>query len=145
MYYTETELSEALFIATKKINNITKTCEVYTRGVNDCFAFLSEYDIQLRGKSKTIDFIKLPYNSPKEWYKQLLKNNFTIESFAQHCGYEALPSKRPKLGDVAFKDGSVMIAGKDFWQSTCDTNSGVRNYKQIMFVERHLQIFRPRK
>jgi len=146
MYYNLEELSVALNKATDNINYRTIFCKEYTRGINDCFALLFEYDMLLRSKSKANEFFKEPWNSSKGWFKYLYKSNHTIESYAEYCGYEIIKNKRPKLGDIAFEKGSAMIAGDGFWHSTCENNSGVNTNRQIMFVERHLTILaRPRK
>lgn len=145
MYYTDEEMLTALQRATDTINQLTNACKEYTRGVNDCFALFAEYDLELRGKSKARDLFTTRWKSSREWLHQLLKSGHTLRTYAEYCGYEYIPSRRPKLGDIAFEKGSAMIAGDGFWHLTREDNLGVRENRQILFLERHLELARPRK
>jgi len=145
MYYTEKELLKAVYTAENVINKLSKDYGKYIRGINDCFALLSEYDKALRGYTKS-KIVEPPWESSAEWFYKLRKAGYTLNSYAEYCNYEIIPSKRPKLGDIAFEKGSAMIAGNGFWYSVPEDNSGVRSTRQIMFFERHLMaLARPRK
>jgi|SRR5210317_82589 len=135
MYYTVEEMSEALQRAVNRINLITKDCENYTRGTNDCFALFAEYDYQLRGEaSKARDLIKFLWNSPREFVVKLAREGYSIYDFAEYCNYRLVSSKRPELGDVAFLSG-VFICDGEFWVSPKETNEGICNKLQVMPVE----------
>jgi hypothetical protein len=136
MYYTEEEMSGALQRARCTIDALTESCEEYTRGVNDCFALFAEYDKELRGKTNARDTLKEPFNSVRGWFRNLLAAGYTIETYAEHCGYEVVKNKRPKLGDVAFQSGAMIHDGA-FWVSTNENNSGTEVQKQAFFLERH--------
>jgi len=145
MYYTEKELLKAVYTAEDVITKLYKDHGKYIRGINDCFALLSEYDKALRGYTKS-KVVEPPWESSAEWRYKLRKAGYTLKSYAEYCNYEIIPSKRPKLGDIAFEGGSAMIAGDGFWYSVPEDNLGVRLIRQIMFFERHLIILaRPRK
>jgi hypothetical protein len=141
-YYTEKECLEALNKATKTINDITNTCKEYTRGLNDCFAFFAEYDLELRGHSKARDIIKTPWKSTREWTVKLLRAGYDIESYAEYCGYNIIANRRPLTGDISFEKGA-MLCKNGFWVSTNENNTGVENRRQAMFLERSIPIARP--
>jgi len=145
-YYTEEECLEALQRATRNINLLTESCTEYTRNINDCFAFYAEYDLQLRGHSKARDLITKPWKSSRQWMVNLMRQGYNLETYAEYCGYEIIPSKRPQLGDIAFLSGSGLIAGDGYWYSTCEDNSGVTARRRITYYDRHLApLARPRK
>jgi hypothetical protein len=138
-YYTEEEMSGALQRACCTIDALTKSCENYTRGVNDCFALVIEYDKELRGNTKARDIINKPYGSVKGWYRNLLDTGHTIESYSEYCGYEVVKNKRPKLGDVAYNSGTMVNNGA-FWVSTNENNSGTGVVRQALFLERRVTL-----
>ena len=138
-YYTEEEMSGALQRACCTIDALTESCEEYTRGVNDCFALLAEYDKELRGKTKARDIVKEPFDSVKGWFKNLLVAGYNLEQYAEYCGYEVVRNKRPKLGDLAFYLGAMVHDGAS-WVSTNENNSGTEVYKQAFFLERHITL-----
>jgi len=139
MYYTEDERSKALQLAVDTINNLTNACTEYTRGINDCFALVAEYDLALRGKSKARDIVKMPWKSTKDWFVKLARKGYTVEEYAEYCGYELVKNKRPKLGDIAFYEGGMINEGY-FWISTKEDNTGVFNRLPVFFYERKIPI-----
>lgn len=138
-YYTEEEMSRALQRACQTMDILTASCTEYTWGVNDCFALVTEYDYELRGKTKARDIVKDPYSSIKGWLRNLLKTGHTVESYAEYCGYEVVKNKRPELGDIAFHSGA-MINNGDFWVSTNENNSGTSTIRQALFLERRVPV-----
>lgn len=145
MYYTEKEMSEALQRASLTIDSITARCENYTRNVNDCFALLAEYDLELRGESKARDYITFSWETNKGFLRGLAKEGYSLYDYAEHCGYEVINNNRPKLGDIAFADGAMINDG-DFWVSTDEDNTGVRKARQAHFLERRLFVLaRPKR
>ena len=139
MYYSDEEMSEALQRACMTIDALTERCEEYTRGTNDCFALLAEYDKELRGESKARDKIMFRWKTTKEFIVGLAKEGYNLEQYMRYCGYEIIPSKRPVLGDIAFENGA-MISGDGFWVSTNENNTGVYNTRQVQFLERKLHV-----
>jgi len=133
-YYTYDEMFFAIQQAKDKINDLTNSCKEYTRGTNDCFALIAEYDLNLRGKTKARDIVKLPYKNFKDWYVKLIRLNYTPESYAEYCGYEIVKNKKAKLGDIAFDSGVAIHAG-DFWLTTNEQNKGTENKRQTFFLE----------
>ena len=138
-YYTEEECLEALQRATKVINEITESCENYTRGINDCFALLVEYDYQLKGKTRARDYVKFRWKTTREFIVKLAQEGYSLADYMEYCGYEILNNKRPQIGDIAFENGA-MINNGDFWVSTNENNTGVANTRQAHFLERHLHV-----
>ena len=136
MYYTEEEMSGALQRACCTIDTITESCENYTRGVNDCFALVAEYDLELRGQSKARDLINFQWKSTREFAVKLSKEGYSLPEFGQYCGYEVVRNKRPQLGDIAFHFGAMVHDGT-FWISTDENNSGTTASRQAFFLERH--------
>jgi hypothetical protein len=134
MYYTEKEMTTALQRACQTINHLTESCTEYTRNFNDCFALLAEYDLQLRGKSKARDVIDFEWNTTREFVYKLAKSGLTLEQFAIHCDYEIVRNKKPKLGDIAFKEGAMVNDGNS-WMSTNENNTGCHKVKQSFFLE----------
>jgi hypothetical protein len=122
MYYTEKECLDAL----------------------DCFALFAEYDKELRGYTKARDPFDRPWKTTREWLVRLLRQGYSIESYAEYCGYEIVTSRRPKTGYISFEDGA-MIAADGFWVSTNEINGGTDNKRQVKFLERHIPIARPRR
>jgi hypothetical protein len=139
MYYTEKEMSEALQRASWTIDSITDRCENYTRNVNDCFALLAEYDLELRGESKARDFINFNWNTTEEFVRALWKQGYTLLQYMEYCGYQIIKNNRPLLGDIAFEDGAMINDG-DFWVSTTETNKGVDRKRQTHFLERRVLV-----
>jgi len=143
MYYDEEELTQALERARVKIDKITERTSEYTRGTNDCFALLVAYDEELRGReSKARDLITFRWKSTREFVVKLARCGLSIEDYAVECGYELVPNKRPKLGDIAFDKGCLINEGK-FWVSTDEDNTGTCHLRQVQFLERHLSLGRP--
>jgi len=130
----------ALEKACEIINKRTLETDVYKRGFNDCFALLAVYDQELRlGYSKVKEIMDFEYDSPSEFLRTLRKKGFTLNKFAEYCGYQIIADKRPMSGDIAYEHGSAMIASdKGWWVTTSDYNEGIKNARQIMFVERRL-------
>jgi len=139
MYYTVEERTKALQQAVSKIDNLTKSCSEYTRGINDCFALLVEYDLALRGESKARDLIKFRWSSTKDFVAKLAQEGYDLIDLAEYSGYEIVWSKRPELGDVAFYKG-VLINDGDFWVSTKEDNSGVADEFMVMLVETRMPL-----
>ena len=146
MYYTEQELLDCITTTTDKLNSLP---DEFRRGVNDCYVLFLEYNKALRKTEDVYSPVTEEYNSTKEWFKKLTQSGHTVRSYAELLGFETVVNKRPKVGDVAFWQGSVLIAGEKFWITTDEKSSvgieRVVNNKQVMFLERHMQIFRPRK
>jgi len=146
--FTDTEIRLAIAKAEKEINFRAGHAGKYVRGYNDCLALLMSYDTHLRGMySKAYGLIDFNWESSKEFGEKLYyEKRMTPAELTQYCGYKIVLSKRPQLGDIAFENGSAMIAGDAFWISTCESNRGVVNKKQRMFLERHLSFLaRPEK
>lgn len=138
-YYTEEECLGALQRAKETINLKTESCKKYTRGINDCFALFAEYDLELRGKSKARDVLDFEWESTREFVRKLMGNGYGLKQYAEYCGYEVIPSKRPMLGDIAFEEGAMINDGK-FWVSTKEDNSGCHNLRQSLFLERNILV-----
>jgi hypothetical protein len=139
MYYTEKEMSEALQRASRTIDLLTVACTSYTRGINDCFALLAEYDLELRGESKARDIVTEPWKSTKDWCLKLARKGYSVETYAEYCGYEIVKNKRPKLGDIAFYEGGMINSG-DFWVSTNEDNTGMCKKLTTSFFERRIPL-----
>ena len=137
-HYDTQECSEAIEVATGIINTRTKALNVYTRGTNDCAAFLAEYDKALRGPTSraTLDFT---WGNPREFLVKLKHSGYTVSSYLEHCGYELVKNKRPLVGDVAFS-GGALIASKRGWLSTSEENTGVQVAKQLMYLELRMAV-----
>jgi hypothetical protein len=143
MYYTVEETQAATQRAARTINLITESCTEFTRNINDCFALFAEYDQELRGESVARDIINFEWKSQKEFVVRLARAGYSIETYAEYCGYERVKNHRPVSGDVAFDNG-VMLASNNMWISVREDNSGVYNVRQAHFLERQLpDIFRP--
>jgi len=138
-YYTEEEMSGALQRATRTINLLTESCTSYTRNVNDCFALLAEYDMELRGESKARDSIKFRWKTTKEFIIKLAHEGYNLEQYMQYCGYEIINNKRPLSGDIAFEQGAMIHDGYS-WVSTNETNEGVGALRPANFLERKLLV-----
>ena len=141
-YYTEEEMTEALQRATQTINLLTESCTEYTRGINDCFALLAEYDEELRGSTKARDYIKFRWKTTREFAVKLGREGYTIEQYIEYCGYELVRDKRPILGDIAFENGAMINDGI-FWVSTDENNKGVRDKRQTFSIEPRILLARP--
>jgi hypothetical protein len=140
MYYNEKEINYALIKATKIINERTKHLEKFTWGYNDCFCFLIEYDKALKGKKSQATKINLEYNNAKEYLRELRKKGHTLKSFAEYCNYEIRKDLRPKFGDIAYQNGSAIIAGNGHWVTTDENNLGVKKGRRYHFLDRHLSL-----
>jgi hypothetical protein len=140
MYYDKEELLKALNKATEIINKKTKDVEKFTWGYNDCFCFLIEYDKQLRGKKSQANSINFSYNNAKDYLRELRKKGHTLKSFAEYCNYEIRKDLRPQFGDIAYQDGSAIIAGNSHWVTTDENNFGVKEGRRYYFLDRHLSL-----
>jgi hypothetical protein len=139
MYYTEKEMSEALQRASRTIDLLTVACTSYTRGINDCFALLAEYDLELRGQSKARDEIDFEWSNTRQFVVKVARNGYTIPEYLEYCGYELLKNNKPQVGDIAF-DNAALIHGGTHWFTTLETNEGVRSVRQAFFLERHVAV-----
>lgn len=134
-YFTEEEMLKAIEEAVEIINTKSITLKSYIRGVNDCFALFMQYDKALRGdNSKTKEVIDFSWDSTKEFVLKLTKKGYSLDKYAEYCGYEIIKNRKPKLGDAAFEDGAMLNNG-NFWVSTDERNTGVINKKPHMFLE----------
>jgi len=122
-YYLLDERDTALYKAINEIN-IRANINNYTRGYNDCFAFLALYDEYLRGESRAYDKIKFKWNSVLDFQEKLAEVGYNIKTYLEYCGYEILRRERPIVGDVAFIKGAMIYNG-DFWVSPTETNQGI--------------------
>ena len=138
-YYTEEECRGALQRATNTINELTKRCENYTRGTNDCFALLAEYDKELRGSTKARDYINFQWKSTREFSIKLARQGYTLGQYMEYCGYQIIMNNKPLLGDIAFKQGAMINDGA-FWVSTKDDNTGAQQVVQSHFLETNLVV-----
>jgi len=138
--YIAKYLIEALENTKQEINERTRNTPVYKRGFNDCFAMVMVYDEKLRGYTKSKEIVDFEWESPKEFISKLKRKGYSLTDFATYCGYTVVTSKRPELGDIAFENGSAMIADKDHWISTSEINDGVQNKRQIQFLERNVSL-----
>jgi len=138
-YYTEEEMSSALLRATTTINNLTTASAEYTRGINDCFALMAEYELELTGQCKVRELVKFRWKSTRDFMVKLARAGYNIEQYMEYCGCEIISSKRPQLGDISFENGAMINDG-DFWVSTDEDNNGVRPKRQAHFLERQLPV-----
>jgi len=141
-YYTEEEITGALQRATRTINLLTESCTEYTRGINDCFALLAEYDKELRGSTKARDYIKFRWKTTREFAVKLGREGYSIKQYIEYCGYELVRDKRPILGDIAFENGAMINDGI-FWVSTDENNKGVKDKRQTFSIEPRILLARP--
>tara|TARA_R110000787_G_scaffold2708_6_gene10485 strand:- start:1274 stop:1726 length:453 start_codon:yes stop_codon:yes gene_type:complete len=140
-YYTKEECSTALKAAEARINELTRFSLTYTRGVNDCFALLVEYDKRLRGSTSVArQHINFEWETTKDFVVKLHKVGFTVEQYLEFLGYEIVSNRRPLIGDVAFEQGGIIIAGPRGWVSTLETNRGAAIKRPMTYLERHLKI-----
>ena len=143
MYYTVEEIKVAIDKAKAIINSRTKEVDEYTRGYNDCFSLIVEYDKSLRqGNTKySFDF---DYSDFISFFKGLRSRGYkNLKELARRNDYEVITTLRPQYGDIAFerptKDGGVaMIASNGCWVSTSDYNKGVVEKRPLFFLERKL-------
>lgn len=146
MYYSIKEISEAIKEAKAIINSRTKEIDVYTRGYNDCWSLVVEYDRLLRGEHSLFAKLDLTYRNSIDYLRQLKLNGYnTVHDLALKGNYEIIRTLKPNFGDVAFetfqdKTGGAMIAGDGFWISTSELNTGVYDKRQILFFERKLTL-----
>ena len=138
-YYTVEEMSGALQRATRTITLLTESCTEYTRGVNDCFALLAEYDYELRDESRARNYVTFHWKSTREFGVKLAREGYSIADYLEYCGCEIINNARPKMGDVAFDDGAMIHDGYS-WVSTNETNEGVRALRPANFLERKLLV-----
>jgi len=141
MYYEVEEITKALSEATEIINKRTVE-KGFIRGYSDCFCFLIEYDKALRNNKSKADeiFKKLKYNNAREFLIQLRKNRLDLKTFARYSGYEIRNNLRPKYGDIAYTDGSAVIAGNGHWVTTDENNSGVKEGARLQFKENRMHL-----
>jgi nucleoid-associated protein YejK len=145
MYYQDEELKQALFRTRVKIDKITECTREYTRGKNDCFAFMVTYDEELRGKrSKARELITFEWESTRDFLVKMARSKLTIEGVLVACNYEVVANKRPKLGDIAY-ESSCMVNDGRFWISTNENNTGTTDLRQVSFLERKATLARPIK
>jgi len=144
--YSIKELSEALEGARAIINSRTKEVDVYTRGYNDCWSLIVEYDRLLRGEHSLFAKLDLTYKNSIDYLRQLKLNGYdTVHDLALKGNYEIIRTLKPQFGDVAFelskdKTGGAMIAGDGFWVSTSEHNTGVCDKRPQFFFERKLTL-----
>jgi len=148
MYYTKEEIEIAIDKASKAISDKSKEVTKFTYGYNDCFALLVEYDKALRGKENTKlnEFFKTfgAYKNPKEWLSNMNRVGFdNYKDLAIHSGYEPARKKKPRFGDIGYEllkenVGMAMVAGNNFWVSSCPLNNGIQTSRRIVFYERRL-------
>jgi len=138
-YYTDVEMSGALQRATTTIDKLTTVCTEYTRGINDCFALMAEYELELTGRCKVRELVKFRWKSTREFMVKLARQGYNINQYMEYCGCEVINSKRPQLGDISFENGAMINDG-DFWVSTDEDNNGVRLKRQSHFLERQLPV-----
>jgi hypothetical protein len=136
MYYNVEEINYALTKATEIINERTVN-KGFIRSYSDCFCFLIEYDKALRNNKSKADeiFKKLKYNNAKEFLIELRKNKLNLKTFAIYSGYEIRSNLRPKHGDIAYTDGTAMIANNGHWVTTDEKNSGVVKGTKLKYRE----------
>jgi len=145
MYYTVEETSLALNEAKTIIDSRTKEVDAYTRGYNDCFAFLAEYDKALRGKDPDYN-LDLNYKTTLEFFQNIRKGGYrNLREFAIAAGYEVIRNSKTMHGDIAFehsrkKGGSAMIAEGRFWTTTCELNTGIQTSRRRLSSEGKLGI-----
>jgi nucleoid-associated protein YejK len=145
MYYQDEELKQALVRTRVKIDKITECTKKYTRGKNDCFAFIVAYDEELRGKqSKVRGLITFKWESTRDFLVKMARAKLTVEGVLVACNYEVVASKRPKLGDIAYESSCMVNDGK-FWISTNEDNTGTTDLRQVSFLERKATLARPIK
>lgn len=143
-YYTEEERLEALERASATITQRGEKETLYKRGYNDCMAFLMIYDTYLRGTpSEAYKYINFEWCNPKQFLIKLYRNNMTLPLLAKKCGYKIITGSRPTLGDIAFEQGSAMIAGRTNWYSPAEDNSGVKNKRKLKAKETADLLARP--
>src|SRR6056300_904040 len=88
MYYTVEEMLTALDAAIKTINYRSSCGESYTRGWNDCMAFVAEYDKELRGSTSAWDIVDFEWNTTKEFLVKMARKGQSLKSLAKYCNYE---------------------------------------------------------
>ena len=151
MAYTEKQLLEAIQAATEEINAKTREVKHYTRGYNDCFAFLVAYEKHLR-KEKSLNY-RLPsfnsYNDNQDFLNKLFASGYvSLDVLAKVMLFEPVKNRIPQTGDIAYEErhsiGSAMIAEKDYWVSTTENNKGVMRRRKLLFKElRPILLARP--
>jgi len=143
MYYTVKEITKALEDAKTIINSRTKEVNKYTRGYNDCFALLVEYDKALRGGITGYNF-DFEYSDFMGFFVALREKGYrNLKELAIEANYEIITNKRPQYGDIAFErptddGGAAMIAGDGRWVSTNEIRLGVCEKRPCHFFERKL-------
>jgi len=152
MYYTVAEISEALNTAKSVISDRTINSTGYTRGYNDCWSFVVEYDKALRSDSSNFKlFEDLRYKGPIDFFIKIRKLGYKdYMDLAIKNGYKIITHERPQHGDIGFeflrdKIGTVMIADNGSWVSTSEYNEGITIKRAIKFKETLNMIARPIK
>jgi len=135
-YYSEEERIIALEKAKNELNS-RKSKEIW--GYNDCWQFVSNYDLFLRGNNSKLKDLEINYDSPISWELQIKKLFRSYEIFADYTNYKIVKNKKPKIGDVAYQimnDGNIsaLIADKSHWV-TARGDKGVVRATQKMFLE----------
>lgn len=133
-YYTEHECNKAIATAIEVINEKAIEYPDFRCGTNDCAYLLIEYDKALRGASNSKADIGFSYSNTREFLVKLKRSGYTVEEYLEHCGYQIVKNKRPKLGDVAFA-GGAMVATPKGWISTTEKGAGVIIIRQMMYIE----------
>ena len=146
-YYTVEEIEVAINKAKAIINSRTKEVDEYTRGYNDCFSLLVEYDKSLRGENSYFyDFKFKDYTTIKGFFKALKNSGFdSLKDMAEKSNYEIIKTKRPIFGDIAFQArsedsqlGGAMLAGDGWWITTSELNEGINETRPLFFLETKL-------
>lgn len=136
MEFTEDERTYAFMKAKEEINERAKFARNYKRGFNDCIAFLMVYDSHLRAKySEAYKYINFEWNNSKQFLIKLYKSNMTLPKLAQTCGYKVITGERPALGDIAFEQGTAMVAEFTHWYSPTEDNSGIKQKRRLKVKE----------
>jgi len=140
MYYEVEEIKIAIDKAIKILNNRTED-RGFVRGYSDCFMFLVEYDKALRGKeSKAGSILDFEYSNAKEFITKLWRKGYKLKDFAIDCNYELQTKPKPMFGDIAYMDGTAIIAGDYNWVTVNEDNKGARYGRPYSSFERHLQL-----
>jgi len=143
MYYTVEEIKVAINEAKTIINSRTKEVNEYTRGYNDCFSLIVEYDKLLRQGNTKYNF-DFDYSDFIGFFKAIRSKGYkNLKELAIEANYEIINTLRPQYGDIAFErptedGGAAMIAGDGWWVSTSEYNKGIVEKRPLFFLERKL-------
>jgi hypothetical protein len=139
MYCQETIIG-AIDAAAREIEARNTELGLYTRGVNDCFAFVLLYENYLRGsKSLSMGLTQISYRDHKEFL-----GNTDLFELACQMRFEVVTSRVPQSGDLCYEErngvGSAMVARGDYWVSTTERLTGVQIRRKTLFKELRPQI-----